>query len=366
MSNQTNHDDYLWDRRGPEDGEVARLERLLAPQAWRPRPGGAVRRRHRPEQTSRRRRWRTAFAVAAVLGLLALGLQAWYAHRLQWPAAQPWRIAAIDGEVRVAGEALASTGSLAPGAVLETGSGATARLEVARIGEMVLGADSRFTVIETRDGRHRTRLQRGSLWARIWAPPGAFGVSTPAGDVYDLGCEFLLQANEDGSGSLMVRSGWVQVEHAAHEVLVPEGARVEFGVRGDPGIPYDLGASAAFVAALRELHAQGHRAEPDGAPVQALVATARPQDAISLLYLLQFHPSLRGGPVFDRLAELMPADAKVDREDLRARGRDALAPWWDALPYPRIKRWWLQWPDAFSSGDDAGILLRDETRDEVR
>lgn len=365
MSDQNKPDDYLWDRRGPEDGEIARLERLLASSAWRPRQRGPAPQRHRPGRRAGSR-WRTAFAVAAVLGVFALGLQAWYVHRLQWPTAQPWRIAATEGEVTVAGERLVSTGELAPGAVLETGTDATARLEVARIGEMVLGGGSRFAVIETRDGRHRTRLQRGRLWARIWAPPGAFGVSTPAGDVYDLGCEFLLHANADGSGSLTVRSGWVQVEHAAHEVLVPEGARVEFGARGEPGIPYDLGASAAFVAALRELHAQDRRPEPNGATVQALVAAARPRDAISLLYLLQFHPSLREGPVFDRLAELMPPDAKVTREDLRARGRDALAPWWDALPYPRIKRWWLQWPDAFSSGDDAGILLRDETRDEAR
>lgn len=366
MSDETNTDDYLWDRRGPADADIARLERLLAPRAWRPRPRPDAPRRQSPAPRPRRRGRRAAFAVAAVLGLCVLGFQAWYVHRLQWPSAQPWRIAAIEGEVTMAGEVLASTGTLAPGVVLETGAGATARLQVARIGEMVLGGGSRFTLVETREGRHRTRLQQGTLWARIWAPPGAFGVATPAGDVYDLGCEFLLRANADGSGSLAVRSGWVQVEHVSHEVLVPEGARVEFGPRGEPGIPYDQGASASFVAALRELHAQGHRAEPDGATVQALVAAARPRDAISLLHLLQFHPSLREGPVFDRLAEMMPPNARVTREDLRARGRVALAPWWDALPYPRIKRWWLQWPDAFSSGADAETLLRDAIRDEAR
>lgn len=364
MSDESNTDDYLWDRRGPGDEEIVRLERLLAPRAWRPRPRRDVP-RPSPASRSRLHRWRAAVAVAATLGLCVLGFQAWYVHRLQWPDAQPWRIAATEGEVTVAGAVLATNGTLAPGAVLETGTDAIARLEVARIGELVLGGNSRFTLVETRDGRHRTRLQRGRLWARIWAPPGAFGVSTPGGDVYDLGCEFLLEANEDGSGSLAVRSGWVQVEHLAHEVLVPEGARVEFGPRGEPGIPYDQGASATFVAALRELHAQGRRAGPEGATVQALVAAARPRDAISLLYLLQWHPSLRDGPVFDRLAEMMPADARVTREDLRARGRDALAPWWDALPYPRIKRWWLQWPDAFSAGEDAGTLLRDES-DEAR
>jgi hypothetical protein len=300
--------------------------------------------------------------LGAVLATLALGLQAWYAYRLQWPAAQPWRITAAEGAVTMAGEPVAAHAALAPGNVLETGAGASVRLRVARIGEMLLGEDSRFALVETGDGRHRTRLQRGRLWARIWAPPGAFGVSTPAGEVFDLGCEFVLQANEDGSGALTVRSGWVQIESAWREVLVPEGARLEFGARGEPGIPYDLGASPAFVAALQDLHAQGRRAEPDGAAVHALLAASRPQDAISLLYLLQFHPPLAGGPVYDRMVEIMPPEARVSRDDLRLRGAAALSPWWNALPYPRIKRWWLQWPDAFSSREETAALLGEESR----
>ena len=360
MSSGTDRDDYLWDRSGPADADVAELERRLAPQAWRPRP------RKRPDTPAAsrrpRRRWRPAFAAAAVFALIALGLPAWYAHRLQWPDAQPWRITATEGTVTVAGAAVAADGLLAPGHALETGEGASARLQVARIGELVLGANSHFALVETGDGRHRGRLQRGRLWARIWAPPGTFGVATPASDVFDLGCEFLLQAHADGSGSLTVRSGWVQVENAWREVLVPEGARVEFGVRGEPGIPYDLGASPAFVAALRELHAQGRRAEPDGAAARALVAASRPQDAISLLYLLQFHPPLAAGPVYDRMVQIMPADARVRREDLRRGGAAALSPWWDALPYPRVKRWWLQWPDAFSRGGAPADLLDEERR----
>lgn len=363
MSNDPKRsDDYLWDRSGPVDAGIAELERLLAPQAWQPRARKKWCPSRPADRPARRRTWRVALAAAAVFALAALGLQAWYAYRLQWPAAQPWRITAIEGPVTMAGETASAAGALAPGVLLETGDGATVRLQVARIGEMVLGEDSQFKLVETRDGRHRASLQRGSLWARLWAPPGAFGVSTPAGEVFDLGCEFLLQAEEDGRGTLTVRSGWVQVENAWREVLVPEGARLELGARGEPGIPYDLGASPAFVAALRELHAQGSGAEPDGAAARALVAASRPQDAISLLYLLQWHPSLAAGPIYDRMAVIMPADAQVSRDELRRRGAAALSPWWNALPYPRIKRWWLQWPDAFSSGEEPAILLRDEVR----
>src|SRR5690606_2184208 len=211
-------------------------------------------------------------------------------------------------------------------------------------------------------GRHRSELRHGTLWARVWAPPGAFGVSTPAGDVFDLGCEFLLRADGDGSGSLTVRSGWVQVDNRWREVLVPQGARVDFGQGGRPGTPYDLGASDGFVSALRALDARGTDADPAGVAMQALLAESRAQDAISLVSLLHAHPALAEGPLFDRLQAIMPTDALVTRAALRERGAHALSPWWDALPYPRMKRWWMQWPDAFAAREDAGTLLREERR----
>lgn len=357
-------DDYLWDRSGAVDAEVAALERLLAPQGWRatePAPRRRTGTTHAPP-VRRHARWRIAFATAAVLALLAIGLRGWYVQRLQWPAQQPWRMTAVEGEVRLDGRVVDAPVALAPGVVLDTGDGRV-RLRAARIGEVVVGEGSSFRIVETRSGRHRTQLREGSLWARVWAPPGAFGVATPAGDVLDLGCEFTMRAHADGSGTLTVRSGWVQVDNGWREVLVPQGARVEFAAGGRPGTPHDLGASAAFLAALRELDAtaDGDLAV-DGDVVRRLVAAARPQDAISLLSLLQARPRLAAGPVFDRLAGWMPAEAAVTRAAVRQRGAQALSPWWDALPYPRIKRWWTQWPDAFASREDADALLRDDAR----
>ncbi|AKC86224.1 hypothetical protein [Pseudoxanthomonas suwonensis] len=351
-------DDYLWDRSGPVDAEVARFERLLAPLAWDGRPrmeSGAGQQASIPRR--RRSRWRVALASAAAVAAIALGLCGAHVHRLQWPAAQAWQLTRVEGAVSIDGRAADAAAALAPGSVLETGRGGTVRMRVARIGEMALGEDSRFVVTETRSGRHRTQLQHGRLWARIWAPPGSFGVSSPSGELFDLGCEFVMHARPDGSGSLTVRSGWVQVDNGWREVLVPQGARVEFGVHGEPGTPYDLGASVDFLAALRELDAQGRRAAADGDAARALVAASRPQDAISLLMLLQAYPQLADGPVFERMAALMPADARVTRAALRERGAHALSPWWDALPYPGIKRWWLQWPDAFAARGEVATLL---------
>jgi hypothetical protein len=363
----TQHDDYLWDRSGPADPAIVALEETLAAYGLRKGLRVAHGRRHgsspplHATRVSRRRSpWRVAIAAVAAVVLL-LGAGGWYQYRLLWPQAQPWEVTSISGEVRVDGLVVDSIASLAPGSVLETGA-ATVRLQAARIGEVVVGEGSRFEILQTRSGFHRTQLRRGHLWARVWAPPGAFGVATPAGDIYDLGCEFLLRTDADGSGQLTVRSGWVQIDSGWREVLVPQGARIDFRAGGEPGIPYDLGARGEFLAALRDLDAQGRTVAADGDAVRRLLAAARPQDAISLLSLLQAHPRLADGPLYDRLAGLMPADALVTRAAIRAQGAQALSPWWDRLPYPRIKRWWLQWPDAFAGQGDAEALLREQPR----
>ena len=48
----------------------------------------------------------------------------------------------------------------------------------------------------------------------------------------------------------------------------------------------------------------------------------------------------------------------VTREALAEQGPNALNPWWRALPYPPMKRWWLKWPDAISATGNAQSRLR--------
>jgi len=53
---------------------------------------------------------------------------------------------------------------------------------------------------------------------------------------------------------------------------------------------------------------------------------------------------------------LLPAG--VTREALATQGPNAFNPWWRALPYPPMKRWWMKWPDAVTSTGNAQSRLR--------
>lgn len=340
--------DYLWDRTGPVDLEVARLERLLRGHAH-----ADVARRARvasppkPVVRVRRRGWRIVFAAAAMLAVCAIGVSAWFQHRLHWEAGEPWRVLAQQGDVRIDGRSQQAS-TLTLDGTLETGANAMTRLSAAGIGEVAVGAGSRVRLLETRTGRHRVQLEQGSLWARVWAPPGQFGVGVAGADVIDLGCEFLLKVDADGNGTLSVLSGWVQVDNLRREVLVPQGTRVRVNGDGAAGTPHAFSASQSFVAALEAIDARNGAVDANGEEVHRLIAGSRQQDAISLLVLLRDSPQLAEGPMFERLAILLPTPLAT-RDAWRADRMAVLNTWWDALPYPRVKRWWTQWPDALPS-----------------
>lgn len=350
--------DYLWDRSG-RDPAVERLERLLAPFALGPAAA--------PLKTMRavapaRHRMRGALALAAAASLL-LAVTGWVAlqWRIAWPDGSPWPVQAVQGEVWIDGQRLLGAGALPVGATIATADDGVASVRIARIGVAQLGPGTRVQLQRTRRGGHRLRLDEGTLWSRVWAPPAHFGVHLPAAEAIDLGCEFLAHADRDGSGWVSVRSGWVLLDGVGHEVLVPAGARVRLAPGGLPGLPHDERASAGFIAALHDIESIAIPDAIDDARLARLLGAARPADAISLLSLLARAPRLADGPLFDHLQRHWPT-LVVDRAAVRAGAPHALEPWWQALPYPRAKRWWLHWRDALPA-EAPDVLQAQDMRD---
>jgi ferric-dicitrate binding protein FerR (iron transport regulator) len=309
----TKSDDYLWDRSGPADPEVARLEELLAPL------------RHDPSATpldevrlarTKRSRARTimlvSFATAAVAALIAV----W-----QWPRGdddQPvasacasgdgFQFTARGGTVACGGAAVAG-GVLPVGGTLDTGT-SEADLAIADIGRAQLGANTRVRLDRTSAQRHQLFLERGHLHARVSAPPRLFAVATPSADVTDLGCEYTLDIDPTGAGSIRVQSGRVELQTATGTVVeVPAGMRAHLLAGRRPSAPFVEGASAQLVAALE---AYEHGAA-DG--LDRVLAAASRSDALTIATLGTKLVAVGDKrKVFERLAQLatIPQHLTVD------------------------------------------------------
>ncbi len=330
---QADFDRHLWDGSG-EDAELARLEAALRPLRHRPHPLPA---RCYPGPRPARR-W--PLALAAGVALFAIVLPLLHAWRLAWPAGEAWpgRIVHTNGATTEA--------QLVPGTDFTAPADARAEFSVARIGRLQLAPASTLRLVESRSGRHRAELVEGTLAARVWAPPGVFGVAVGAVEAVDLGCAFTLTRAADGRGALQVDSGWVQLA-GTRDSVVPAGARADIDPLRGPGTPYRLDAPAELRAALARIDAADGEVAANGEDIAAVLAAGSDADAISYVSLLSRYPALAGGPLLARASAALPHAAPVDARRVQTGDVQALNPLWDALPYPRSKRWWLHWRDAF-------------------
>lgn len=320
--------DPLWDPDLPGDGELQRLAAMLG--AYRHVPGPV------PAAPAPRRRRLLPLTAAAALAACMAAVAAWVPWRLHWSEHRQW---AIEADARTLPAALAV------GQTLTTAAAQSATLRVARIGRMEVMPHTRIRLSDTRSGHHRLELLEGRVRARIWAPPGHFGIAAGASETIDLGCEFEMSRTPRGDGTIHVTSGWVMHSVEGQETLVPAGSTLDFTAERS-GIPLAAGASAGFrmaIAGFDRAMAAGQR--PAGA--EALIAReATAADRFALLTLLTRYPALASGPLYPTLAAMFDTPPPPGHRAAWLRGSvHAMNLWWEQIPRPP-KAWWLNWRDA--------------------
>jgi hypothetical protein len=201
---------------------------------------------------------------------------------------------------------------------------------------------TRLGLLSTRPGDYRMHLDRGTLHALIWAPPGQFVVETQSSTAVDLGCSYTLTMDDEGVGKVTVTTGWVGFEWRGRESFIPAGA-VCLTRRGlGPGTPHYDDTSDAFRMALDTIDL--HRGSPQmlSAALDRVLAEARDHDAVTLWHLVTRVAPADRDRVFDRLAQLSPPPAGVTREGIRAGNREMLDEWWDTMGFGTAS-WWRVW-----------------------
>ena len=310
-------DRYLWDKSGPVDRDIEHLERKLHVLRYE---GDAPQMRH-----GVRRRRIAPFAIAAVLTLAA---------GVTWIMFQSvdtngtWNVVAMMGTPTIDSVPLVGEGRLAVGDWLETDNNAQVRVEVADIGDVTVHPNSRLRLLVSEaDKRHGLQLARGSIEAFIFAPPRLFFVETASAVAVDLGCQYLLQVDEQGTGRLEVRSGWVSFEHDAIDSIVPRGGVCQTRAGIGPGTPYFNDTSDEFVQALVEFDF-----EDGGEDAMNVVLTqARSRDTLTLWHLLSRVDGAQREQVFDHMTSFSPLPDEVTRDGVLRLDEQMLEDWWDAL-----------------------------------
>ncbi len=308
---------YLWDKSGEPDPEVQRLESLLGQLG------------HKTGKTPvwpAQSRSRIPLLLAIAASVLVIAGAAWMLRQKTRPA---WQVAIVQGKPSVT--------RLAKGQSLTTDSESRARLDINDVGEVQVEPNTKLSVISIKPEEHRLALERGTIHALIWAPPGRFFVNTPSAQTVDLGCEYTLQVDKEGVGLVRVSVGWVAFENDGRESFIPAGAVCVTRPGRGPGIPYYEDAPPSLIEAVRRFDEDG-----DATAARTVVNEARQRDAISLWHLLRRVPAAERGPVYDRLSQFISVPRSVTREGVLAGDVKMIDSLWDTLDLGNTS-WWRMW-----------------------
>jgi hypothetical protein len=331
---------YLWDGSGEPDPDVVRLEALLAPLRHKGEPPELPRqvvsgRTMGPLGTAIVSRSVRVLAVAAAVVLIVSAT--WFAAMRR----SGWAVQSVSGAPVIDGAAVTESGRLGIGEWLVTDGASRARIAVGRIGRVDVDPNTRVQLVESRGREHRMSLVRGTIHARIWAPPKFFFVNTPSATAIDLGCAYTLQVDDSGGGQVRVSHGWVEFESDGRQSFVPAGAMCATRQRVGPGTPHYEDAPSGYGEALTTLDFGRPDDPARRLALDLVLSRARPRDALTLWHLLSRGTPDERSQVCDRLTALAPPPAGVTCEAVLRGDRRALDAWWDSLGLGSSSWWWL-------------------------
>jgi hypothetical protein len=272
------------------------------------------------EKRPARLRW-----VLAGVALALAGLIYW---RIPHEPSARWEVIRLEGAPFVGTKHVAGTGNIAAGEWLETDISSRAQIKVGDIGSVEVEPNTRLRVVRTKAAEHRIALSRGEIRAKISAPPRLFFVDTAAGTAIDLGCDYTLETDQNGSGLLRVTKGWVSFQWREFESLVPAGASCHTRTPIGPGIPYFDDAPVALIQAL-----DTYATQKSQSALGVVLAETRVRDTLTLWHLLSRVDAADRERVYDRIAALAPVPGAISREKVLKLDPEALRLWKEELAW---------------------------------
>jgi ferric-dicitrate binding protein FerR (iron transport regulator) len=333
--------DYLWDGSGQPDPEVQKLESLLAKfRHDRPAPAFPEIVPQKPWTFFTRRMWLVPALAAAAVVVIASAIFFSRASKPTLEIASGWNVSGLEGAPRIGAKTIGgktSTG-MGIGQILETDHNSRAQLQSENVGRIEVDSDTRLRLLSTGESK-QIALDRGTIHAFIWSPPGQFVVQTPSAVTVDLGCAYTLNVDDTGAGTVRTSIGWVGFKLNGREAFIPAGAACSTKPKVGPGTPYFEDASAAFRAALARFDFDDSTAGQRASNVAIVLAESRKRDALTLWHLLARVDETQRSLVYDRLRKLAPPPSGVTREGILRLDQSMLDLWWNALGFDDVSIW---------------------------
>src|SRR5258707_15140278 len=287
---------------------------------------------------------RVSYQLGAVAAIVLLAAAVFLVLRPK-PAGNggpSWAVARLEGTPRVGWHSMGEKSGpvkLGIGQTLVTDNSSRASITLDETGRVEVDAGSRLRLVTNGPGHKRLSLERGTIHAVIWAPPGEFVVDTPSAVAVDLGCVYTLHVDDSGAGLLRTTMGWVGFKLNGHESFIPAGAVCKTRPKIGPGTADIRDSSRSFREALTKFDFAKTTPQERNALLGILLTDAREEDALTLWHLLSRVSDADRPGAYDRLASLAPPPEGVTREGILRLDRQMLDNWWTSFGFGDVHLW---------------------------
>ncbi|MBC7773225.1 MAG: hypothetical protein H7210_12065 [Pyrinomonadaceae bacterium] len=367
------NDDYLWDKSGPADPGIVKLEAIMGTLRLSDVPAsptlaaaaasvatdriespalkheGAV----RAASGSRHRKhaWvMPALGMAALFGIIAL---------IGWPmrpwgpgtqrevvnddidprssgglvvAVTGWEASLLSGAPVIGTKMLSSPRAVHTNDWLSTDAVSSAQLVDAQIGTIKVEPNSRLRITKVLNGQQWFELGKGRIDATIHAPPKLFFVKTKSALAVDMGCAYTLESDEQGNGMLHVTLGWVELQRDGRVVRVPSGRRCAMFEGIGPGTPVNAEAPETLVTAVGRFDKRAG-AKSTAPLLDEVLSSAGSKDGVTLWHVLQQVEEADRERVIEKLGSIVAPPAGISKDALLKLDQTALDQWWTEIKY---------------------------------
>ena len=265
----------------------------------------------------------SAVVIAIVLGIVVGVL--YYSQQ----TSEFWSVDNLAGMPVIGSQNLTNHGIIKTGEWLQTNSVSRARLNVGSVGEVDIQPNSKVKLIKSDKNEYKILLNEGKIHAVIWSSPGMFTVETPFATAIDLGCIYTIEVNKDGSGSLKVISGCVELKSGNTKSLIPADAMCKTDKTFGTGTPYFNDATTEFKDALNDFDQNKDKSSA----LSILLKESRKKDALTLWHILTKVKDNEKQETYKRIAELVNIPSNITSRGIINGDKEMMSALRKALGY---------------------------------
>ena len=220
------------------------------------------------------------------------------------------------------------------GQTRSTGSQQHLELALNGIGTLNLEPDTTVKLLASSPTEQRVQLDRGTVHAKVNAPPRVFMVDTPVARAVDLGCEYTLHVAGNHRTERKVTFGRVALEDGRNSVTVYAGFETTQSPKSPPRVPWPSDATPELEELIRQADVERDAKALDQLihhPCDVTKHCLGPFEQQLALWHLAFRLDTAGRKAaIEKLSEAVPPPAELD-VDAFELSAPAMQKWLDAL-----------------------------------